>query len=88
MERIQRKGFFGKLPTNTKAVHRPSKWGNPFKVGEVGRAAALEMYKAYILKKLEDGELNISELKGKNLACFCSLEEDCHADFLLKLANT
>lgn len=27
------------------------------------------------------------ELKGKNLACFCPLDEPCHADVLLKIAN-
>ncbi|GAO78632.1 hypothetical protein SC1_01941 [Sphingopyxis sp. C-1] len=26
-------------------------------------------------------------LRGKNLACFCSLDEPCHADVLLELAN-
>ena len=31
--------------------------------------------------------LDISELKGKNLACFCPLDKLCHADVLLKLAN-
>ncbi len=28
-----------------------------------------------------------TELKGKNLACFCPLDQDCHADVLLELAN-
>lgn len=28
-----------------------------------------------------------SELRGKNLACFCKDGEKCHADFLLKIAN-
>lgn len=27
------------------------------------------------------------ELKGKNLACFCPLDEPCHADVLLEVAN-
>ena len=27
------------------------------------------------------------ELRGKNLACFCPLDQPCHADVLLKLAN-
>jgi len=26
-------------------------------------------------------------LKGKNLACFCDLSHDCHADVLLEIAN-
>lgn len=32
-------------------------------------------------------ELDFSELKGKNLACFCPLDSPCHADILLKIAN-
>lgn len=29
----------------------------------------------------------ISELRGKNLACWCPLDQPCHADVLLDLAN-
>jgi len=29
----------------------------------------------------------ISELEGKNLACWCALDKPCHADVLLELAN-
>jgi len=29
----------------------------------------------------------ISELRGKDLACWCSLDAACHADVLLRLAN-
>ncbi len=32
-------------------------------------------------------KLNIEELRGKHLACFCKIGEPCHADTLLKLAN-
>jgi hypothetical protein len=39
-----------------------------------------EKTKAAILEGLES-------LRGKNLACFCKLDEPCHADVLLELAN-
>lgn len=29
----------------------------------------------------------IARLRGKNLACFCPLDQPCHADVLLELAN-
>lgn len=29
----------------------------------------------------------ISDLRGKNLACWCALDKPCHADVLLELAN-
>lgn len=32
-------------------------------------------------------EMARSELAGKNLACFCPLDQPCHADVLLELAN-
>lgn len=31
---------------------------------------------------------DLHELRGKNLACFCRLDDPCHADVLLELANT
>jgi hypothetical protein len=30
----------------------------------------------------------LSELRGKDLACFCPLDQPCHADVLLELANS
>lgn len=30
---------------------------------------------------------HLPELRGKNLACFCRLDQPCHADVLLELAN-
>ena len=30
---------------------------------------------------------NLSELRGKDLACWCPLDQPCHADVLLELAN-
>lgn len=29
----------------------------------------------------------LSDLRGKNLACWCHREHDCHADVLIELAN-
>ena len=29
----------------------------------------------------------LSKLRGKNLACWCPLDQPCHADVLLELAN-
>lgn len=30
---------------------------------------------------------NLGQLRGKNLACFCSLSNCCHADVLIELSN-
>lgn len=32
-------------------------------------------------------KLPTSELRGRNLACWCPLDQPCHADVLLELAN-
>ncbi len=32
-------------------------------------------------------KFDVSELRGKDLMCFCPLDQPCHADVLLKLAN-
>jgi hypothetical protein len=41
-------------------------------------------YKAVLV--ICDG-LNAGELRGKDLACWCPLDQPCHADVLLELAN-
>lgn len=95
-QRIQRKRTKGwKMPENTVYVGRPSIWGNPFSVGAVNpfgtvtadnrHAAALYIGFAPQNKKLVAAAK--AELRGKDLACWCSLDEPCHADTLLKLAN-
>lgn len=32
-------------------------------------------------------DLDVRLLRGKNLACWCPLDQPCHADVLLELAN-
>ena len=68
-------------------IGRPSKWGNPFKIGPANytREQALDMYKKWIVEQ-DDLLEQINELKDKTLGCYCK-PEDCHGDTLLKLAN-
>jgi len=37
--------------------------------------------------QMKFNDLDLYELKGKDLACWCPLDCPCHADVLLKLAN-
>ena len=65
-------------------IGRPSKWGNPFKIGRDGnREEVIEKYRNYILM---DNELmeSLNELKDKVLGCWCS-PELCHGDVLIEL---
>lgn len=68
-------------------VGRPSKWGNPFKIGRDGtRDEVISKYRQWLLGS-EELLAQLSELKGRDLYCFCS-PLPCHADVLLELANT
>jgi len=71
-------------------IGRPSKWGNPFKVGEHGmsRDDVIVAYRNWI-----NGDLNAElkaaaqkELRGKILGCWCA-PKTCHGDVLLEIAN-
>ena len=33
------------------------------------------------------GDHDLNELKGRDLACWCPLDQPCHADVLIELAN-
>jgi hypothetical protein len=76
------------MPQNTVYVGRPTKWGNPFKIGVHGsREEVLRKYRIWIEQKLNQDPNFLTPLRGRNLACFCRLTEPCHADILLQLAN-
>ena len=82
-ERIQRQRTKGwKMPPNTVSVCRPGKWGNPFTFANSGHVHPALRFACEVAPLLD-----VSPLRGKNLACWCSLDEDCHADVLLELAN-
>lgn len=89
--RIQRKRAKGwRLPPNTVYVGRPTKWGNPYKVGGKCGPFMEDTITAFSAKHFYIGhalKLPHQELRGKNLACWCALDQPCHADILLELAN-
>lgn len=70
-------------------VGRPSKWGNPFRVGRgpLGhtRDEAIRCYRDW-LPTQPSLMAALPELRGKVLACWCA-PLPCHADVLLSLAN-
>ena len=84
------------MPPNTVYVGRPTKWGNKHTVHGyyfAGYVGTLAQAKQICVDCFEDDidnslkELSTVELRGKNLACWCALDEPCHADVLLKIAN-
>ena len=47
----------------------------------------VEMYKEYISHEHNLGIVNVFDLKGKNLSCWCPLNKPCHVDALLSILN-
>jgi len=104
-KRIQRKRLKGyRMPEGAVYVGRPTKWGNPFRVGLLAcfcrsagecqhnalrRETAAEAAQSY--RELPRSRFRLEEirreLRGKDLACWCPLDEPCHADVLLEIAN-
>jgi hypothetical protein len=86
LQRSRRRGV--RLPDGVVVVTRPTKWGNPHPL-ELGRSEAVGRYRTDLLA----GRLDITveqvraELRGRDLACYCPLDEPCHADVLLEIAN-
>ncbi|RUX60130.1 DUF4326 domain-containing protein [Mesorhizobium sp. M7A.F.Ca.CA.002.12.1.1] len=69
-------------PADAVYIGRGSKWGNPFVIGQDGtREGVIKLYELHCLPGLD-----VSELKGKHLVCFCK-PAACHGDLLLKKAN-
>jgi hypothetical protein len=95
-QRIQLRRTKGwRMPPNTTKVDRSTRWGNPYSHQLGGRAAAVERFRKPVLPAgfwSWGGERSTiddvrRELVGKNLACWCPLDEPCHADVLLEIAN-
>jgi len=85
----RKKGW--KMPVNTVRVVRPGRWGNPWKVGKDGtREQCVEEHRKWIEGNIWSWPTKKDiqrELCGKNVACWCPLDDPCHGDTLLRLAN-
>lgn len=98
-KRIQRQRTAGwRMPSNAVYVGRPTKWGNPYRTGQqfdyCGQpteiwdiARVLVEYRKLVEAMLFFRPEIISEIRGKDLACWCPLDKQCHADVLLEIAN-
>ena len=73
-------------------VARPSRYGNPFRVTKERSAQrAVELFRMLLELRITDRPELFLELReklgGRDLACWCPLDQPCHADVLLDLAN-
>ncbi len=91
-KRIQRSRKRGwRMPEGAVYVGRPTKWGNPcdWQDRPDGREGAVAMYRQLLRAKTgaDIAEAARQELRGKDLCCWCPLDQPCHADVLLQIAN-
>ena len=94
-------------PEGAVVVSRPSKWGNPWRVGDevsphqphpdvsigplgpvlpITAAVAVHLFRAYV-EHWHLAAIIRRDLAGRDLACWCPLDQPCHADVLLEIAN-
>jgi hypothetical protein len=94
-KRIQRSRSKGwKMPANAIYVGRPTVWGNPYVVGSklmngetLTAEKAVELYEQHLAANFSERDIRHC-LRGKDLACWCAPDEPCHADVLLRIANS
>lgn len=98
--RIQRRRVAGwRMPEGAVNVSRPAEWSNPFRIGSsvrmngfagpnvyVDRRLAVELFRAWVVGMGFEQQIR-EELAGKDLCCWCALDEPCHADVLLEITN-
>ena len=101
IQRKRTKGW--KMPENAVYVGRPTEWGNRYVIGCAPKhiddrnwlvtdaAMATRLYAEWVDWQFSHfptwRETIKRELGGKKLACWCPLDQPCHADVLLELAN-
>jgi hypothetical protein len=84
-----------RMPAGARYVGRPSRWGNGYHVGDIdlglGRlmtaSDVVECYRAEVLGWNHDYRMRwLEPLRGATaLACWCPLDQPCHADVLIEL---
>ena len=87
------------MPEGAVYVGRPSKWGNPYAFGALDPDARgvnrlmltadslVRAYRGYAKRSVEVNSGWTKPLRGRTLACWCPLDQPCHADVLLEIAN-
>jgi Domain of unknown function (DUF4326) len=74
-------------------VARPTKYGNPHKVAPISQIEAVRRFRCDFSEIDQDRigarvlKASVGALRGKNVACWCSLTEPCHGDVWLEFAN-
>jgi hypothetical protein len=92
IRRSRAKGW--KMPPDTIYVGRPTVWGNPYAVGAtllsgetLTAEKAVALYEQHLRENFDVSDIRHC-LRGQDLACWCELDQPCHADVLLRVANS
>jgi hypothetical protein len=76
------------MPPGAIYVGRPTVWGNPWQVSNIMTAKdAVEAFRLWIGWNPVYLEMVEARLAGHDLVCWCRLNQPCHADVLLEIAN-
>lgn len=80
------------LPPDTVYVARGKgargAWANPYDWRTLGRPEAVELHREWLSAQPELIEQVRRHLTGRHLACWCPLDQRCHADTLAEIANS
>jgi hypothetical protein len=76
-----------RLPPGVRLVARPSRWANPFKISpRLDRPEAIASFRRYAEERLAREPGWLDPLRAASgLACYCKLDEACHADVLIEM---
>ena len=72
------------VPDAATAVHKFSEWLTPYR--HQGKPVHESKMHDFLLSQANIEAIR-SDLRGKDLACYCDLDQLCHADVLLEIAN-
>lgn len=89
-QRVQQRRAKGwRKPEGVVSVARGTRWGNPFRVGVDVQTndEAVMRFRAYLVSNHGLVDAARRELRGKDLMCWCKLDDPCHADTWLMIAN-
>ena len=83
----EQEGRLGKTSGMQHAFVHPDKTVTYHLVQDATREQAVAMYRQWLDQRPDLAEAVRTELKGRDLMCWCPDDEACHADVLLLLAN-
>lgn len=50
-------------------------------------AFSLAMYRAWVILLVVHSDVDLTDIRGKDLACWCKEGDPCHGDVLIEIAN-